>query len=210
MPQRIEQQQGAEQIAALHSAGSARHTDVLVVGAGPFGLALAAQLERLGLKYLLLGKPMQFWRQHMPTGMYLRSACDWHLDAADVYTIEAFLRTLDSSPEAVEPLSLDFYLSYAEWFQQQAGLVALPLHAERLEHLEDGPYRYRATLEDGQTIAAKTVVLALGFKHFEHIPPEVETLLSEDDYIHTCDLVDFSALRDKRCLVLGGRQSAFE
>jgi thioredoxin reductase len=27
---------------------------------------------------------------------------------------------------------------------------------------------------------------------------------------HTCDLVDFTALRNQRCLIVGGRQSAFE
>ncbi len=173
-------------------------------------MALAAYLGHLGLTYLMLGKPMGFWKEHMPTGMYLRSACDWHLDPTNLHTIEAFLETQGLTPKEVEPLSLDFYLRYAEWFQAQKRLEPIPVHVARLEGLEDGPYRYRATLEDGQPIEAKNVVLALGFKHFEHVPPEAEALLPAGSYTHTCDLMDFSALRGKRCLILGGRQSAFE
>jgi cation diffusion facilitator CzcD-associated flavoprotein CzcO len=58
-------------------------TDLLIIGAGPFGLAIAAQAAHAGIEHLIVGKPMEFWRRHMPKGMYLRSACDWHLDPAE-------------------------------------------------------------------------------------------------------------------------------
>ena len=35
-------------------------------------------------------------------------------------------------------------------------------------------------------------------------------LLPRGRYSHTCDLVDFKNLKGKRCLIIGGRQSAFE
>ena len=65
-----------------------RETDLLIVGAGPFGLAIAAQAAHDRIEHLIVGKPMEFWRQNMPKGMFLRSACDWHLDPLDVHTIE--------------------------------------------------------------------------------------------------------------------------
>ena len=65
---------------------------------------------------------MSFWRAHMPERMYLRSACDWHLDAQDEETIEAFLRTQDRMPADVEPLSLEFRTSNtSNWFQARQG-----------------------------------------------------------------------------------------
>ena len=97
----------------------ALRTDLLIIGAGPFGLALAAYAQHLGIDHLMVGKPMEFWRSNMPSGMFLRSACDWHPDPTDADTIEAFLRVQGLTQADVEPLSLDFYLSYAQWFQRQ-------------------------------------------------------------------------------------------
>ena len=203
-------------------------TDLLIIGAGPFGLALAAQAAHDRIGHLIVGKPMEFWRQNMPKGMFLRSACDWHLDPLNVDTIEAFLGTHDKTPKDVEPLSLEFYLSYAEWFRQQKNINPLPVYVERIDRLQtneadandrsqldlnDRPQvtdRFTATTANGETIKAKRVVLAPGFKHFAHIPRELTAKLPQGRYQHTSTFVDFSNAKDKRYLIIGGRQSAYE
>jgi cation diffusion facilitator CzcD-associated flavoprotein CzcO len=110
----------------------------------------------------------------------------------------------------VEPLSLDFYLGYTRWFQAQKEIVPLPLYIQRLDQTADSTPGFVATLEDGSTITAANVVVAPGFKHFCNVPVELAELLPAGRYHHTCDFVDFSTLRGKRLLILGGRQSAFE
>src|SRR6516165_1462268 len=47
--------------------------DVAIVGAGPYGLSLAAHLQALGVEYRVFGRPMDTWRHHMPEGMLLKS-----------------------------------------------------------------------------------------------------------------------------------------
>src|SRR5882762_4567762 len=47
--------------------------DAAIVGAGPYGLSIAAHLSRLGTNYRVFGKPMETWRNHMPKGMWLKS-----------------------------------------------------------------------------------------------------------------------------------------
>ncbi|MFQ6027411.1 MAG: dimethylaniline monooxygenase, partial [Dehalococcoidia bacterium] len=95
-----------------------RDVDLLIIGAGPFGLALAAYARHLGIDYLVVGKPMDFWKSHMPQKMLLRSRCDWHLDPLNQHTIEEYLRSQSLTPSEVEPLSRDFYLGYTQWFQE--------------------------------------------------------------------------------------------
>ena len=186
---------------------SKHKTNLLIVGAGPFGLAVAAQASHLGIEHLVAGKPMEFWKQNMPVGMYLRSACDWHLDPTDIHTIDNFLAERGQTAKDVEPLSLDFYLSYAEWFQKQKQITSLPWRIQRLD-VADG--HFVATTTDGDTVEARNVVLAPGFKHFTNIPAELKSRLPAERFVHTCDFADFSSARGKRYLIVGGRQSAFE
>ena len=47
-------------------------TEVVVLGAGPYGLAAAAALRSSGIEHRVVGDPMSFWRE-MPKGMLLRS-----------------------------------------------------------------------------------------------------------------------------------------
>lgn len=181
--------------------------DLLIIGAGPFGLSLAAHARALGLETVVVGKPMGFWKDHMPRGMVLRSACDWHLDADGRHTIEAFLAMRGQSPGDVEPLSRDFYLDYADWFRRQAGIDPLPVKVRSLDRHANG---FVAALDDGTGLAARNVAVAVGFSNFPQAPQELVAMLPAGRWSHTCDMVDFAALRGERVLIVGGRQSAFE
>jgi hypothetical protein len=47
--------------------------EVAIVGAGPYGLSLAAHLDGAGIQTRVFGRPMESWRRHMPEGMLLKS-----------------------------------------------------------------------------------------------------------------------------------------
>lgn len=188
---------------------AARTTDLLIVGAGPFGLGLAAYADSLGIDHLVVGEPMGFWKHNMPAGMYLRSTCNWSLDPLGVHTIDAFLEESGSSCGEVEPLSRDFYLDYGAWFQEKKGIRSIDTRVERLDMPGAGG-RMQAALDDGTEIAARAVVLALGFRDFASTPAEVVKLLPSERVGHTCELVAPDEFRGQRVLIVGGRQSALE
>src|SRR5262245_27200112 len=117
---------------------------LLIIGAGPFGLAMAAYAKGQNLEHRLVGRPMDFWRDNMPSNMYLRSACVWHYDPFDIATIEHYLTTRGLTPKAVEPLALDFYLEYVAWFQKEKGIVAHPDWVRQLDFVPASDPHYVA------------------------------------------------------------------
>jgi cation diffusion facilitator CzcD-associated flavoprotein CzcO len=182
-------------------------TPLLIVGAGPFGLAMAAEAQDCGIPHIVLGEPMSFWRSHMPAGMLLRSACDWHLDPAGDATIARFLATRGQAPADVEPLALDTYLEYAGWFEETKGIRARRAKAVRLDRRED---RFVAMLDDGSAVTAERVVLALGYACFAHVSVELAERVPGTRSSHTCDFVAPDRFAGRRVLIVGGRQSALE
>lgn len=184
-----------------------KQTDLLIIGAGPFGLALAVYVKHLGMDYLVVGRPMEFWRNNMPQGMYLRSASDWSLDPTDRFSIVHYLDTLGKTPKDVEPLARDFYLEYCQWFQDRSGIETLPAYVTQLDQVNG---YFNITLENGDVIEAQKVVVAIGMGYFKNLPSELTDLLPKGRFRHTVDAVQFKGLIGRRVLILGGRQSAFE
>jgi cation diffusion facilitator CzcD-associated flavoprotein CzcO len=182
------------------------HTSLLVIGAGPYGVAVGARAVERGIDTVIVGRPMGFWTEHMPDGMFLRSGPDWHLDASGVHTFEAFLEDRSISRADIDPIPIAVFLDYAAWFQKRKGLTVRSNLVSRLT-TRDG--RFAALLDDGTQITADTVVAAPGAGYFRQLPQWSSTV-PEGIGVHTADLIRFEGLRDSRVLIVGGRQSAYE
>ena len=175
--------------------------ELLVIGAGPYGLATAAEARRRGIATVVVGEPMRFWRRNMPGGMLLRSGREWHLDAAGVHTFDAFVE------EPVDPIPVETFIAYADWFAEREGLEPLRRRVNTLTK-ENGSFT--AHLDDGSQIVADRVVAAPGIADFAVEPAAVVERLAPEQWSHTVRTVDFEGLRGRRVLIVGGRQSAFE
>jgi FAD-dependent urate hydroxylase len=179
---------------------------LLVIGAGPYGVATAALAMERGIDTVVVGRPMAFWTDNMPSGMFLRSGPDWHLDASGVDTFEAFLAKEGTSPGDVDPVPISVFLEYAAWFQEHKGVAVREHYVTGLRH---AGHAFDAVLDNGEHIVADAVVAAPGIRHFQHLP-EWAASLPQQLAAHTCELVQFDDVAGARVLVVGGRQSAYE
>ena len=183
--------------------------DVAIVGAGPYGLSLAAHLSATGVSYRHLGLPMRLWRAAMPRGMYLKSQgfASSLSDPAGTHTLEAFCQAAGHPYRRYGlPVALDTFIGYGQWFQSELDLAVDEVAVtEVVSRRAD----FELTLADGDRFAARRVVVAIGVEHFAHLPGPFAALPASVCG-HSSALTESAAFRGKDVVVVGAGQSALE
>ena len=182
-------------------------SDLLIIGAGPYGLATASEAKNLGLDFDIVGNPMGFWREHMPVGMILRTGKEEHLDTRNIHTMDAFMAENGIPDADMIPLKLSRYLEYTDWFIAKKSLEITNALVTRLDFMDGA---FKAKLSDRTIRQAKRVIVAIGMGDFKFIPPDLQSLVPPGRFSHSSDHSGFDEFRSKRILIVGGRQSAFE
>jgi thioredoxin reductase len=177
----------------------------VVVGAGPYGLGVAAHLRALDIPTRVFGRPMEFW-EAMPAALRLKSP--WTAsslsDPSSRQSLDRYVAGIERHPG--EPIPLPFFLRYARWFQQQHAPDVDPTYVRSLG--SDGD-QFQLTLADGRTVEADRVVVTVGIRSFAHIPGFAADL-PPSVCSHTQVQHDFGAFAGRRVAVVGSGQSALE
>ena len=180
--------------------------DVVVLGAGPYGLSATAHLQAQGLKVAIFGKPIHYWRANMPEGMRLRSYW-WASNLSDPekkYSFEQYYKAKGLEPSDNVPIEV--FIDYGLWFQEHAVPEIDETYITNIER-KDG--QFVVTLEDGRVVQSKAVVMAPGLHYYLHIPDEFaqmpSTLVTHSAEHHTLD-----QFMEKKVAVVGRGQAALE
>jgi thioredoxin reductase len=187
----------------------ASETDVAVIGAGPYGLSIAAHLAAHGVSMRTFGSPMETWRVAMPPGMKLKSegfASNLY-DPKSAYPLRAFCaeRGLPYADIGI-PTPVETFVDYGVAFQKR---FVPGLEDRKVVGLEaDGP-RFRLTLDNGETMFARTVVAAPGLRDFDHVAPELAAL-PDTVCTHSSAHGDLARFRGRRVAVVGAGASALD
>src|SRR5207244_10698372 len=150
--------------------------DVVVVGAGPYGLSTAAHLLGRGLRVAVFGRTLEMWRDRMPKGMLLRSHW-WATNLSDPrqgHGFEQFVK--DSGHDRSYPLPLQTFVDYGLWFQQRAAPDVDETYVSSIERQDGG---FVITLEDGREGGTRAVVRAIGVCWCAHSSNQVRWRESE-------------------------------
>ena len=103
----------------------------------------------------------------MPSGMFLRSGVDWHLDPSGTHTFEAFLEDAAIARKDVDPIPINVFLEYAAWFLGEKGITP---RQDLAVDVTKSNGRFEVVTEGGARIAADAVVAAPGIAFFEALP----------------------------------------
>jgi thioredoxin reductase len=183
--------------------------DVAIVGAGPYGLSLAAHLRAAGVSFRQFGLPMQLWQAAMPAGMFLKSqGFASNLSSPDgEHTLEAFCTATGRRYGSYGvPVPLDTFVAYGLWFQRE--LVPEVEHTQVNDVVERSA-GYQLALANGDTATARTVVVAAGVEHFAVVPDQLAALPAWA-CTHSSAHTDLAAFSGRSVIVVGAGQSALE
>ncbi|MEU3615849.1 FAD-dependent oxidoreductase [Streptomyces sp. NPDC006872] len=182
--------------------------DLLVVGAGPYGLSIASHAAAAGLSLRVFGRPMASWRDNMPDGMFLKSE-PWASNLSDPaarWRLDAYCASQGVTARHGEPIPVEMFAEYGLWFARNA----VPEVDERtVTRIAPRPGGFEAVTEDGQTVHARTIALAVGVMPFVEIPSALRGL-SSGLVSHSSHHGDLDRFRGRDVTVIGGGQAALE
>ncbi len=185
-------------------------SDVLVIGAGPFGLSISAHLTNRGIEHMIVGRPMNTWRNHMPLGMFLKSepyGSDFS-SAEKGYDIAAYARLhgFDDYVDRVGPLSIERFLGYADWFTERLVPDVRDVTVTSMTPADGG---FKVEFAEQSPVLARQVIIATGLLPYMYIPGVLSGLPS-DLMTHSSVHHHLDQFAGKRVAVIGGGQSSLQ
>jgi hypothetical protein len=186
----------------------------VVIGAGPYGLAVGAHLRGLGVETRVFGEPLESWRRNMPVGMFLKS--EPHASSMSAphpgYRLEDYCRSVGAHyPGWDEAVPIQLFVDYGRWFQEQL----VPLESGRISCVTRSGDGFDVVLDSGERLRPRTVVMAAGHTRYAHVPGNLGGLADAEKLptplvSHTKHHDDLSTFAGKSVAVVGRGQSALE
>lgn len=183
--------------------------EVAIIGAGPYGLSIAAHLRALQVDFRIFGSPMHTWMNQMPEGMCLKSEgfASTLYDPESALTLERFCqeRSIPYSDLGL-PVRLETFISYGLEFQRR---LVPELEDRVVVSLERSNQGFRLQLDNGEIALSRRVVVAAGISHFAYLPPMLRGLPGEL-VTHSSQHHSVGHFRGRDVTIIGAGASALD
>jgi cation diffusion facilitator CzcD-associated flavoprotein CzcO len=183
--------------------------DTVIIGAGPYGLSIAAHLSKSSVTFRIFGSPMQSWRSHMPKGMLLKSEgfASSLADPDSSFTLRHYCEEMNLPYDDIgTPVRLEIFSAYGLEFQKRLVPTLEQTDITSVSRTSEG---FELETADGQIVHAHTVIVATGITNFSYLPPFLSRLPGTH-ISHSSQHHDLSSFRGKTVVVLGAGASAVD
>ncbi len=178
------------------------HTHAVIIGAGPYGLSLAAHFREVGIPFRVFGHPMHTWKTQMPVGMKLKSdgfASSLSAGSQSFTIGEWSAKNGRPYHDTLIPVPLEDFIHYGEDFARR---FVPNLEQKNVTSVQRDGDKYRVELETGEEFRAERVILAMGVGSFHFIPKFLRGL-PQGTVSHSSDHREFEHFAGKDVTVLG-------
>jgi hypothetical protein len=181
--------------------------EVAIIGAGPYGLSIAAHLAKAGVEHRVFGRPMETWATSMPKGMVLKSEgfASSLYDPEELFPLSVFCSENQLPYADVGyPVPLDDFIAYGIEFQRR---FVPALDRRYVVSIEPSAEAFLIRLDDEETVLARRVVVATGIRSFDYIPDTLARL--PRPYVtHAAEHRDLQGFAGQQVAVVGAGASA--
>jgi len=184
-------------------------SDVAIIGAGPYGLSIAAHLRATNVDFRIFGSPMRTWVEHMPRGMRLKSEgfASSLSDPGSQFTLEAYCREKGLAYADVGlPVPIETFVAYGLEFQKR---FVPELEDKRVVSLKWDGHVYQIHLEDGEVFSARKVIVAAGLSYYQYVPP-ILAEFPETHVTHSSKHKTLDNFKGREVVVVGAGSSALD
>ena len=183
--------------------------DVAIIGAGPYGLSIAAHLAPTSVNFRIFGPPMHTWRTAILRDSHLKSDgfASSLYEPTRRFTLRSFCNeTNQPYADTGLPVPCATFIEYGMAFQQR---FVPTLDQRTIVEVKRAGDAFTLRADDGEIMSARRVVMATGLGRFGFMPPPLAAL-GPEFATHSSAYSTVERFAGRDVIVIGAGASALD